>query len=51
MKTYIVYGCILKFVLIIIVKDDTVFIQETHNWSLPSRATQEVYDDIEEPIL
>ncbi len=44
-------GGIFKFVLIIIVENDAVLIHEGHDGSDPARASQKVYDDIEEPIL
>ena len=45
------YDCVFKFVLVIRVKDYTVFIHETHHWSNPTRTSQEVYYDIKKPVL
>jgi len=45
------YNCKLKFVFFLIVKDEAIFIQETHYRSFPARASQEIDDDIEKPFL
>ena len=42
---------VLKLVFVFGVKDNAVLIQETHDRSLPPWTSQEVYDDVEEPIL
>jgi hypothetical protein len=42
---------VFQLILIFVVKDYAMLIQETHNWSLPTRRPQKVYDDVKEPIL
>ena len=45
------YLSVFELVLILIVEDHTVFINETHHGGLPPRTPDEVYYQIEEPIL
>ena len=47
----VVDRCVLKLVLLLIVKDQTILVQERHYGGLPPRTSQEVDNDIEEPIL
>jgi hypothetical protein len=42
---------VLETVLLLRVEDQTVLVQEGHDRRLPTRAPQEVYDDVEEPVL
>lgn len=49
--TYIVNLSVLELVLIFIVKDQTIFIEEAHDWCFPARTSEEVYNYIEEPVL
>ena len=49
--TYIVNLSVLELVLILIVKDQTIFIEEAHDGCFPERTSEEVYNYIEEPVL
>ena len=51
MATYIVYGGVLEFVLLLVVEDEAVLLDETHDWRLPSWALQEGYQAVEDPVL
>ena len=44
-------GSVFKFVFFFVVENDAIFVKETHNRSFPTGASQEVYDDVEKPIL
>ena len=47
MATYIVNGGVLEFVLLLVVEDEAVLLDETHDWRLPSWALQEGYQAVE----
>jgi hypothetical protein len=42
---------VLQFILFFVVELVAVMIDETHDWCLPSWTSQEVDDDVEEPIV
>jgi hypothetical protein len=42
---------VLKPIFFLVVKDEAVLVQEGHNWGLPSRAPQEIDNDVKEPVL
>ena len=43
--------CVFKFVLVICVENDTALVDKAHDWCDPAGAPQEVYDDVEKPVL
>ena len=43
--------CVFKFVLVICVENDTALVYKAHDWRDPAGAPQEVYDDVEKPVL
>lgn len=49
--TYHVNRGVLEFVLLFIVKDETVFLDERDHRSLPSWTFEESYKAVEEPVL
>jgi hypothetical protein len=42
---------VLEFVFLLSVENDAVLIQVAHNGRLPTWATQEIDDDVKEPVL
>ena len=42
---------VFELVFFLIVKDQAVVVEKTHNGCLPARAPQEIDDDIEKPVL
>ena len=50
-STYFVYGCILEFVLLFIVKHNAVVFNEADDWCFPSWTLEESDKSIEDPIL
>ena len=50
-STYFVYRCILKFVLLFVVKDKAVVFNKANDRRLPTRALKERDKSIEDPIL
>jgi hypothetical protein len=44
-------GCIFKFVFLFSVEYDAIIIQESHDRGFPTGASQEIYNNIKEPIL
>ena len=49
--TYFVYGCVLEFVLLFVVKDKAVVFDKANDGRLPTRALEERDKSIEDPIL
>jgi len=43
--------CVFQFVLILGIKNDTIFIKEAHDGRLPAWRPQEVNDNVKEPIV
>jgi hypothetical protein len=48
---FLVNGSILKLILLLVVKDETVLFYVADNWRLPSWAFQEGYQTVEYPII
>ena len=46
-----VYRRVLQLVLVLIVENDAMVVEEAHDGRLPARRTQEVNDDVEEPVV
>ena len=51
MLTYHMDGGVLKFVLLLVVKNETVLLNEADHWSLPSGTFQERDQAIKDPVL
>ena len=49
--SYLVDDCVFKFVLVVCVENDTALVYKAHDWRDPAGAPQEVYDDVEKPVL
>ena len=49
--SYLVDDCVFKFVLVICVENDTALVHKAHDWRDPAGAPQEVYDNVEKPVL
>ena len=48
---YVVNVCVLQLVFLLSVEHEAVLVQKAHDWRLPARASQEIDDDVEEPVL
>ena len=49
--SYLVDDCVFKFVLVICVENDTALVYKAHDCRDPAGDPQEVYDDVEKPVL
>lgn len=49
--SYLMDDCVFKFVLVICVENDTALVDKAHDWRDPAGAPQEIYDDVEKPVL
>jgi hypothetical protein len=49
--TYLMDGCVFKFVLVICIENDAALVDKAHDWRDPAGAPEEVYDYVEKPVL
>eukprot|EP00962_Isochrysis_galbana_P034609 scaffold11735_cov112-Isochrysis_galbana.AAC.4 len=46
-----VYIRVRQFVLVLVVEDDTVLVDEGHDWQRPARAPEKPRDGVEQPVV